>query len=143
MSDDVLDGVPADVCELLSTSIESIEKLEILLYAARHAHRWWTVAELAQATGFGRGDTALAAQDLLEDGLLARDVDRVRFAPRPATRGATVATLLLMYDADRLHLLAVMNELALERVRTSAAAAFLRRTGSTRRIKGDDGDGAG
>jgi DNA-binding IclR family transcriptional regulator len=139
VSDDGLDGLPSDISELLATAIETIEKLEILLHTARLADRWLTVTDLAQATGLGRGDAALAAQGLIADQLLARAGERVRFAPRPVSRGATVAALERKYLADRSHVVALMCELARERVGKKAAAAVHRRTRKTRASSQNDG----
>ena len=144
MTDEVaseLDALPADVRDLLVTTVDSLEKLEVLLHAAREPARTWTIVELAEARGLGRGDAALAVGALAQDGLLVRVGDGHRLAQYSSRRTAVTA-LLALCDADRGFVLRAMSEAALERVRSSATIAFLHaRLAAARPAGGGDGEG--
>lgn len=120
--------VSADVRDFLDHTVESYEQLEVLLLLCRERGQSWS----AEAVGGKLRISTLVAAKALDDLMRARLVDHLsvgkqsNFAFRPAsTRMArTVEELLHVYDENPLTVIHLMNNRAINRVRSAAAKAF-------------------
>ncbi len=120
--------IPDDVLELLRTRVASIEQLEALLLLHREVDRQWSVEEIGERLSLPAGQLAPELDALVRVGMLARsgralDV-RWQYAPRDAASDAMVVRLAAVYAVRRLEVLRLLNDLALQRIRGSAARAF-------------------
>lgn len=114
-----------DVNTLLRDCIESFEQLEVLLLLHRTPGETWSPDAVATAT------TLKLSSDVADDALahLRRwkliDGEARVYRYDPANRlDATVRALAAVYEEDRLEVMKIMNQNAIERVRTSALRAF-------------------
>ena len=122
MDDDV--EIPAEVRQLIDGPVDSVEKLEVLFLAWREQDTVWTVATTAGRLRLPAESVATALAELDSGKLLAADGPGYRYAPSSEADRAAVTKLCTLYDADRLLLLREITNLALTRIRSSAARAF-------------------
>jgi hypothetical protein len=109
----------------LRDNVTSYEQLSALLVLARSPTRAWSLAELSQEVRLPSDLLESALGWLEERGLIARTAGSgLRYAPRDAAAGQQVEVLLRAYDEQRLTIVKLMNESALERMRKSAARRF-------------------
>jgi hypothetical protein len=106
--------------------ISSFEQLRALLWLAREAERVWAPREIAAALGLPMELAAGALEELAEASELVTKTPRpsgagYAFTPPSATTRALVAELARVYDEQPLAIIRMMNENALERVRSTAA----------------------
>jgi sugar-specific transcriptional regulator TrmB len=116
--------VPREIAELLRERVESYEELETLVLFGRGAIESLTAARLADELGIPVPAALESLQRLEVVGLL----ERVAGAPDTfcavlAERGL-LARLAAVHRDDRIQLMTLMTNNALERLRTSALRAF-------------------
>ena len=124
---DHLESLPPEVRRLLEERVKGLEHLELLILVCRGSERSWTASEAAQKIGLPAAQVVTAFGELHSSQLVMPTADgrqSFRFHPStPALRHACVE-LLRRYDEDRFALIMIMGQLAMERVRRSAARAF-------------------
>jgi len=110
------DGAPDTeaVSKLLAEVVDSFEKLEILVQVVRAGSAIAAPADIAASVGMKVDDVEKCVKYLRNEGV---------FDPSGPWAPA-VASLLQMYDADRIQLLNMLTKTALERVRKQAARVF-------------------
>jgi hypothetical protein len=130
-------AIPPRVQRFISTHIDSIEKLEVLLLMRARADREWTARDVSQELRI----TELSASARLED-LTARQLlepregspATYRFNPASAADAQDVSELQATYSTRRVSVISFIFSKPLDRVR-GFADAF--------RIKRDKDDGNG
>jgi hypothetical protein len=122
-----MDGsvISDDVKTLLRDCIESFEHLEVLLLLYRKPGDAWTADAVATASilNLSEDTAADALAHLRRWKLLEGEARSYRYDPGNRLDG-TVRALAAIYDEDRLEVMKLMNQNAIERVRTSALRAF-------------------
>jgi hypothetical protein len=116
--------MPAEVVRLLSSSVDSFEKVEVLFLAWREPTDAWTVEQTAERLRLPAESIGAVLDELRAAGLLAIDGQGYRFAPSRDEDHIAAVALCRLYDADRLAVLKEMTSLAMDRIRSSAARAF-------------------
>lgn len=116
--------LPEDVQRLLTTTVDSFEKIEVLLLAWQQPDLAWTVAEAVARIRLPADGIAAAVDELVADRLLLRSGAGYRLAPVADADRAATAALCELYASDRLRVLKELTALAMDRIRSSAARAF-------------------
>lgn len=118
--------IPDDVQTLLRDCIESFEQLEILLLLLKRPGETWAPDAVATAIKLSLSEDAAAeALAHLRRWNLIEGEARGRYRYNPANRlDATIRALATVYEDERLEVMRLMNQNAIERVRTSALRAF-------------------
>jgi hypothetical protein len=114
-----------DVKSLLRDCIESFEQLEVLLLLHGTPDQTWAPDAVTTASRLNLSEEAVAdaLAHLRRWKLVEGEARLYRYSP--ANRlDATVRALATAYEDDRLEVMRLMNQNALERVRTSALRAF-------------------
>lgn len=122
-----LDDLPGEVRALLEERVKGLEHLELLLLMCREAGRSWSASEAAAKLSVSMDQLQDALTDLHASQLVMPTADSrgsFRFHPSTPALRATCIELLRLYDADRFAIVLAMGQLAMERVRRSAARAF-------------------
>ena len=102
------------VSKLLVEVVDSFEKLEILVHVVRAGSAVAAPADIAAAVGMKPDDVEQCVKYLRSEGVIDPS----------GPWAAGVASLVQMYDADRIQLLNMLTKTALERVRKQAARVF-------------------
>lgn len=102
------------VSKLLVEVVDSFEKLEILVHIVRAGSAVAAPADIASSVGMKPDEVDHCVKYLRSQGV---------FDPSGPWAPA-VASLMLMYDTDRIQLLNMLTKTALERVRKQAARVF-------------------
>lgn len=102
------------VRRLVIEVVDSFEKLEILVQVVRNGAVLAAAPDIAKAVGMPVDEVEPCVRQLREAGV---------FDPS-GPWGEGVATLLQMYDNDRIEVLNLMTKTALDRVRKQAARVF-------------------
>lgn len=118
------EAIEADVVELLRERVGSLEQLEALLMLHREATRAWTLAEIAERLSVSALMLEAELDALVAAGLVVRRDGRWAYAPRDARSSEIVARLAALYPVRRLEVLRLLSDLAVQRIRGSAARAF-------------------
>lgn len=118
------EAIPQDVLELLRERVGSLEQLEALLLLHREPAHAWSLPELADELSLPTGMLASELDALVAAGLVAHAQGRWTYAPREAASGESVARLAALYPVRRLEVLRLLSDLAVQRIRGSAARAF-------------------
>jgi hypothetical protein len=106
--------------------ISSFEQLRALLCLAREAERAWAPREIAAAIGLPLQLAEDALEELAQAGRLVTKTPAASgaayaFTASSSTARALVGELARVYDEQPLAIIRMMNENALERVRSTAA----------------------
>jgi hypothetical protein len=120
------DRLPEPLRVFSRDHVSSFEQLRALLCLARGEGRAWSPKDAALATGLPVELVKGALEELAQAGPLVvaspgSDGTTYAFAPGSATARALVAELARVYDEEPLALIRMMNDNALERVRSTAA----------------------
>src|SRR5688572_14471551 len=92
--------------KFIARSIESVEKLEILLLLSKSPDKVWSVREVFQTIQSNLGSVAQKLKDLSTDGLVSRETeDCFRFAPKTPELATLVAELDRMYEEKRIRVI--------------------------------------
>jgi hypothetical protein len=133
--------LPEAVTALLSTRVDSFEKLEVVVALHKAPGSTMTVGELCSALELPRDAIKEVAVELRAAALceLASN-DQIRLAPATEQERAAVAELVKLHAEDRFSIVKALGQLAVERIRnmasrTFAAAFVIRKNGK----RGDDG----
>lgn len=102
------------VRELLREVVDSFEKLEIVVHVMRAGGALAAPKGIAEAVGLSTEEVEQCVKSLREEGV---------FDPSSPWAPA-IASLLEMYDTDRIQVLNMLTKSALERVRKQAARMF-------------------
>jgi hypothetical protein len=114
----------AAVRRLLLEVVDSFEKLELVVHLHRTGAGSQTTATLAAALGIPSQAVDEALSELMRDGLV-RETDQNGWSFDPnSPRASAVDVLVQLYGDDRLDVMTLMSQLALERVRAQVATAF-------------------
>lgn len=117
---------PAAVRRLLLEVVDSFEKLEVLVHLHRARFGAQTTTAIARALGIPGQAVAEALSELMRDGLVrTTDQDGAGWWFDPnGPRAPTVDVLAKLYEEERLDVMTLMSQVALERVRAQVAQAF-------------------
>lgn len=118
------EAIEADMIELLRERVVSLEQLEALLMLHREVGRAWTLAEIAERLSVSALVLEAELDALVTAGLVVRRDGGWAYAPRDARSGEIVARLAALYPVRRLEVLRLLSDLAVQRIRGSAARAF-------------------
>ena len=118
---------PDAVRKLLRERVRGFEELELLLLFARNPDRAWSPADAATACSLG-GTAVIPALERLAASQLILPVSSMgaafRYHPAtPALRDACTQ-LCEIHAGDRFTVVAVMSEVAFERIRNATSLAF-------------------
>ena len=119
--------IAAAVRTLVAEQLYGYEQLEALLFLHARPGEECLAETVAAALRIPVGTAAGALEDLVTRGLAsARGAGRpaYRFAPSSPELGAAVAALERAYAEQRLAVIRLMSENAIERLRTGATRAF-------------------
>jgi hypothetical protein len=116
------------VRDFVEKYVQSYEQLEVLLLLCRRRDVSWTPTTVGEAVRISTLLAAKALDDLCRDRL----VDQLQmgrqssytFRPASSRLAATIEALLKEYDDNPLNVIHLMNEKALDRVRSAAARTF-------------------
>jgi hypothetical protein len=112
--------LPATLRKLLEQTINSLEKLEIVVALAGRRSPL-TQPQLETELPFPRGELHLALQELLGAGVVEVHAGAYQLV---AERAAEVAELVAKYDTDRVLVLGELSTIAMDRIRGMAARTF-------------------
>lgn len=124
------DRLDPDVRRLLESELDSFEKLE-LLARIRGTPSGLEIADPV----FDNAAMRWTLDELLQGGFVERRGQLCMLGPRAAE--PAVVSLLSLYDADRMVVVAELSSLALERIRSMASRAFANAF-VLRKKRGDD-----
>ncbi len=110
------------VLELLSTDVDSFEKLEVLVLIGRQPGRLFTSTEAAQELRLRQEPVEEALAELTRRGLLAREGKAFRLAKE----ADLIARLVELYENEKVAVLNFISKRALSRVRRAIPEAFAR-----------------
>jgi DNA-binding IclR family transcriptional regulator len=125
--------------KLLDTHIESFEKLELLMFLRRAPGASGTVGEVASAIGLGNDEVRTIAAQLMAAGLVTRSDGSITLAPRSPEDRAALEELGRVYDDDKIVLVKVIAETAMDRLRNLAGRAFAEAFVIRKKPGGSDG----
>jgi hypothetical protein len=129
--------IPPRVQRFISTHIDSIEKLEVLLLLRNRAEREWTARDVSQELRITEASAAARLQDLTARRLLLETGSTppsYRFGPASPEDAQDVAELQETYSTRRVSVISFIFSKPLDRVRGFADAFRLKRDK-------DDGNG--
>lgn len=124
MQEQTLAPLPADVCELLDSCIDTLDALDALLLLLRDPSRWWALAELAREIDVS-AESARAALDVLRARALASEAASstlFRLAPLDPYAHAAFNALARACTTERTAVVAHVSRRTMARFRVLAAA---------------------
>lgn len=121
------DDLPQPLPVLLATRIDSLEQLEALLHLHRIAPRAAAAAELIDGLGVRAPALERALAALAQQGLIEREGEEWRFAPKDEELRARVGELSALYASRRIEVVNAVSAKALARVQALADAFRLRK----------------
>lgn len=130
-------AIPPRVQRFISTHIDSIEKLEVLLLMRARADREWTARDVSQELRITESSATARLEDLTDRRLLDKkgsSPDTYRFHPASTEDSQDISELQATYSTRRVSVISFIFSKPLDRVR-GFADAF--------RIKRDKDDGHG
>lgn len=130
-------AIPPRVQRFISTHIDSIEKLEVLLLLRARAEREWTARDVSQELRITEASAAARLEDLAARKLLAvreGSPPSYRFKPASADDAQDIADLQETYSTRRVSVISFIFSKPLDKVRGFADAFRLKRDK-------DDGNG--
>jgi len=123
-------AIPPRVQRFISTHIDSIEKLEVLLLMRARADREWTARDVSQELRITEASAAARLQDLTARRLLVEKGSSplsYRFGPASSDDAQDVAELQETYSTRRVSVISFIFSRPLDRVRGFADAFRLKR----------------
>jgi len=118
--------IPDDVRSLLQARVESFEHLEILLLLSQHHGSFWTAESVSKRLDIAESLAAEALDHLCRGNLLdvrlGEEVLVFRYAAGTASLDSAVKNLARVYADQRAHVMRIMNDNAIARVRQMAMA---------------------
>jgi hypothetical protein len=116
--------VDPDVRRLLIEKIDSFEKLEVLALLCAERTLVFTARTTAARLRLSEPLVQTALLDLCAAGILDKKGEEYRYQPRTDAVGKPAEDLCAAYNEDRIAVLNVLTQAALDRIRGSAANAF-------------------
>lgn len=123
-------GLSPRVQRFLTTHIDSIEKLEVLLLLRARAERAWTAPAVALELRITEASAARRLAELKTGGLLLQDgvaEDAYRFSPGRSEDVQATAELATTYAARRVSVISFIFSRPMDRVRGFADAFVLKK----------------
>ncbi|NOJ92925.1 hypothetical protein D7W82_34030 [Corallococcus sp. CA049B] len=133
-------GLSSRVQRFLTTHIDSIEKLEVLLLLRARTERAWNAPAVALELRITEASAARRMAELKTGGLLLQDgeaQDAYRFSPGRSEDVQATAELAAAYSARRVSVISFIFSRPMDRVRGFADAFVLKQD------RDKDGDGHG
>ena len=131
--------VPAPLLELLSSKVNSFEKLELVVALHAAPQSTSTIDVLSKRLGYSREALYEAAVELRSASLVMFTSNEVQLAPPTDRERETLAKLVAAYENDRVAIIKALGEVALARIRNMASTVFA--DAFVIRKKRRDGDG--
>ncbi|MBZ0238767.1 MAG: hypothetical protein K8M05_41035 [Deltaproteobacteria bacterium] len=131
-----------EIQRLLETTIDSFEKLEIVRCLWKRDTAPWSTERLGERVGTAADHIATSLDELTDAGIVRATVrGREYVASKGGAHDARIEQLLALYEEDPLAIMRVINEIAVQRIRSMAARTFadsflMRRP---KKPEGDDG----
>jgi hypothetical protein len=119
-------GITDEVAAFLSAHIDSIDRLEILLFLRQRASQSWSAAEVAKELRIGLAAAADQLARLAKDDLLTLG-PRYRYAPLTPALAQAVDALERAYHERRVSIITLIFSKPNEKIRTFADAFKLRK----------------
>ncbi|WP_164008928.1 hypothetical protein [Pyxidicoccus trucidator] len=123
-------GLPPRVQRFITTHIDSLEKLEVLLLLRARAEREWTASEVSLELRITESSAAARLSDLASRGLLVGNgatPPSYRFSPANSEDVQSVAEVAAVYGAKRVSVISFIFSRPLDRVRGFAEAFVLKK----------------
>jgi hypothetical protein len=123
-------AIPPRVQRFISTHIDSIEKLEVLLLMRARADREWSALEVSQELRITEASATARLEDLTGRRLLVQRDGRpasYRFSPANSEDAQDVSELQATYSTRRVSVISFIFSKPLDRVRGFADAFRLKR----------------
>jgi hypothetical protein len=120
-------GVPKDVERFISTDIESVEQLEVLLLLRAAPDKEWTAQEVARALVSNVDSATGWLARMADRGLLAELGGTYRYAPRTPDVAHTIDGLAESFAKYRVTVVGLIFSKPSERVRLFSDAFRIRR----------------
>ncbi|WP_163863314.1 hypothetical protein [Myxococcus eversor] len=123
-------GLPPRVQRFITTHIDSLEKLEVLLLLRAHPGREWTASSVSLELRITEPSAAARLTDLTASKLLVSDggaVSVYRFSPASSEDAQAVTELAAVYGARRVTVISFIFSRPLDKVRGFAEAFVLKK----------------
>lgn len=131
-----------EIQRLLETTIDSFEKLEIVRSLWRQDAAPWSAERLAERVGTSADHIEASLDELTAAGIVrSMAKGRELAAAKGCAQAPTIEQLLALYAEDPLAIMRVINEIAVQRIRSMAARTFADSFLMRRPKKPEDDDG--
>lgn len=123
-------GLPPRVQRFITTYIDSLEKMEVLLLLRAHPGREWTASSVSLELRITEPSAAARLMDLTAHRLLVSDgaaVPVYRFSPASSEDAQAVTELAAVYGARRVTVISFIFSRPLDKVRGFAEAFVLKK----------------
>lgn len=131
-----------EIQRLLETTIDSFEKLEIVRCLWRRETAPWSIERLGERVGTSPDHIATSLDELTGAGVVRATVrGREYAAAKGGAHDGLIVQLLTLYEEDPLAIMRVINEIAVQRIRSMAARTFADSFLMRRPKKPEDDDG--
>ena len=119
-----MSGLPVPLRNLIATSIDSIEGLEILLLLRRSQHAYWATRAIAEQLGIAPEIVGTKLDALRRAGLVSvgEETGAFRYAPRNEDLAAAIGDLARAYNERRASVVNTIFSANLERLRAFSDA---------------------
>ncbi len=123
-------GLPPRVQRFITTHIDSLEKLEVLLLLRARSEREWTASAVSLELRITESSAAMRLADLAARGLLVSNgatPPSYCFRPKDSEDVQAVAELAMVYGAKRVSVISFIFSRPLDKVRGFAEAFVLKK----------------
>ncbi|WP_141592787.1 hypothetical protein [Myxococcus sp. AB056] len=123
-------GIPQRVQRFISTHIDSLEKLEVLLLLRARADREWTASAVSLELRITDASAASRLEDLTNRRMLVSDgasPPSYRYSPESSEDVQAVTELAAVYGAKRVSVITFIFSRPLDKVRGFAEAFILKK----------------
>lgn len=118
-------ALPPRVRQLLTSTIDTFEKLQLVRLTSQQPDQAWTFLRLADELHVDDAEVKAAVRALIDAGLLIADgVTAARYAPDTPELDAAVDALMTCYRDDIHQVVRALTERALDKIRDSVASTF-------------------
>lgn len=131
-------NLPPELRALLER-LDSFEKIEVMCHAMRHEGMALTAIMLADAVRLAHDHVDAAVRELVRGGFLrAGEGGTVSYVAGVGEHDAALRALARLYDEDRVTVVRALTQVAMDRLRSSAARTFADAFVVRRRKEDDD-----
>ncbi len=117
--------LPASVTELLTTRIDSFEKLELVVALHEAPRTTLSTEALVSALGLSRATVRQTAEELNAGALVDLGSNgEIQLLPPTNRERDAVAELVRIYREDRVTVVTALGEIAVDRIRNMASRVF-------------------